>query len=56
AEDINRNVANIGQVANQVAGGAGGAAPAPGARAPPAAPRWPPARRSSATRGWSPKA
>ena len=26
----------------------------PGARA--AAPRWPPARRSSATRGWSPKA
>ncbi len=27
--------------------------PAP---APPAAPRWPPARRSSATRGWSPKA
>lgn len=27
----------------------------PGAGAP-AAPRWPPARRSSATRGWSPKA
>ena len=36
--------------------GAGAAGPRPGARCWGSAPRWPPARRSSATRGWSPKA